>query len=1070
MRPNFGFNLELGSGERVNGSPTCWCQMLRPIAGAGYVVLCCALLFRALSCVAAPDGSEAPLQERFADAVHPFISAYCVKCHSGEKPKGQLDLQPYASLSAVTRDFSRWATVREKLVAKEMPPDDAPSHPTDEARQAVVEWIDAVHDFELQQHGGDPGVVLARRLSNAEYNYTIRDLTGVDIRPTREFPVDPTNPAGFDNSGESLAMSPELMKKYLQAAHEVADHLVLKPEGFAFAPYPMLVETDRDKYCVQRIVNFYHRFDTDYADYFQAAWRYKNCKALARQQATLAGTAAECKVSPVYLATIWSALEEKPESIGPLAKLQTMWRDLPQPHGNDADAAWAGCVQMRDYVVQLRKKLEPRFPNLAAGKVAANSQPLLMWKNRQYASHRLTFDPKALQMAGEVPPREEQVAAAEPEPGADNEFGPGHTAPVKNKPGDPDLAVPPGLRAEYEAAFGKFCSIFPDAFYIQERGRNYFDTTKDKGRLLSAGFHNLMGYFRDDLPLYQLMLDEKQQRELDELWQELDFVASGNIRTYVQFYLNESGEARVAGGKSSVENSAAEKSGADGRVNTGTADASDSKPHDASADDRDIISAVRIQQVADHYAARARGGSEVALQAIKDHFQWVNASIRATEKARLEAERSHLQALVDFASRAYRRRLSAAERNDLLAFYHQLRDKSGLDHESAMRDCIVSVLMSPDFCYRLDLADPSPGVHPIADDELASRLSYFLWSSMPDEKLLAHAAVGDLRDEAVIAAEAKRMLTDSRTRALAVEFGGNWLDFRRFEEINTVDRDRFPTFTSELREAMFEEPVRFLLDVFQNNRPILDCLYARDTFVNGVLAKHYGMPLPSGSQWVHMADADQYARGGLLAMGAFLTKNAPGLRTSPVKRGYWVVKNVLGERIPPPPAVVPELPRDEAKLDLPLRDVLAHHRRDASCAACHSRFDSMGLVFEGYGPLGERRDQDLAGHPVDAHATFPAGSEGEGLEGLRQYIKERREADFVDNFCRKLLAYALGRSLMLSDDVTIAEMHRQLAGHDYRFENIIESIVTCPQFLSKRGREQTVSKGEGDEAKTKFGP
>src|SRR5262249_18632380 len=162
----------------------------------------------------------------------PFISTYCVKCHSGEKPKGQFDLQPYASLSAVTRDFSRWATVREKLVAKEMPPEDAPSQPSDEARHAVVEWIAAVHNFELQRHGGDPGVVLARRLSNAEYNYTIRDLTGVDIRPTREFPVDPTNPAGFDNTGESLAMSPELMKKYLQAAREVADHLVLKPKGF----------------------------------------------------------------------------------------------------------------------------------------------------------------------------------------------------------------------------------------------------------------------------------------------------------------------------------------------------------------------------------------------------------------------------------------------------------------------------------------------------------------------------------------------------------------------------------------------------------------------------------------------------------------------------------------------------------------------------------------------------------------------------------------------------------------------------------------------------------------------
>ena len=220
------------------------------------------------------------------------------------------------------------------------------------------------------------------------------------------------------------------------------------------------------------------------------------------------------------------------------------------------------------------------------------------------------------------------------------------------------------------------------------------------------------------------------------------------------------------------------------------------------------------------------------------------------------------------------------------------------------------------------------------------------------------------------------MLKDPRSRALAVEFGGNWLDFRRFKQIGTVDLQRFPAFTNDLREAMFEEPVRFLLDVFQTNRPVLDMLYAHDTFVNPVLARHYGMPAVGGppDHWVHVADATPYDRGGLLPMGVFLTKNAPGLRTSPVKRGNWVVKNVLGERIPPPPPVVPELPRDEAKLDLPLREMLARHRADPDCAACHARFDALGLVFEGFGPVGDRREKDLAGRPIDARASFPAAA------------------------------------------------------------------------------------------------
>ena len=206
-----------------------------------------------------------------------------------------------------------------------------------------------------------------------------------------------------------------------------------------------------------------------------------------------------------------------------------------------------------------------------------------------------------------------------------------------------------------------------------------------------------------------------------------------------------------------------------------------------------------------------------------------------------------MQSLFDFAARAYRRPLSPADRADLLSFYREARERYGLDHEGAIREAIVLVLTSPKFSYRVDLVEARGGIQPLSDFDLASRLSYFLWSSMPDEELLQHAAAGDLHEPEVIKAQARRMLQDPRIRALAVEFGGNWLDFRDFEQIGTVDRERFPSFSDELREAMFEEPVRFLLDVFRHNRSILDFLYARDTFVNPILARHYGMP-PGGER------------------------------------------------------------------------------------------------------------------------------------------------------------------------------------------------------------------------------
>jgi hypothetical protein len=288
---------------------------------------------------------------------------------------------------------------------------------------------------------------------------------------------------------------------------------------------------------------------------------------------------------------------------------------------------------------------------------------------------------------------------------------------------------------------------------------------------------------------------------------------------------------------------------------------------------------------------------------------------------------------------------------------------------------------------------------------------------------------------------------------MALEFGANWLDFRRFEEHNAVDRERFPSFTNELRQAMFEEPVRFIEDVIRNDRSVLDLVYGNYTFVNPILAKHYGMPEVTGrpDRWVRVDDAKLYGRGGLLTMSAFLTQNAPGLRTSPVKRGYWVVRRLLGETIPPPPPSVPELPRDEAKLDLPLRDVLARHRENPACASCHVRFDSFGLALEGFGPIGERRTTDLAGRPVATEAVFPNGAEGVGYEGVQGFIRQYRQKDFVDNLSRKLLAYALGRSLLLSDDLTLDRMKTQLGKNGSRFSSLAVSIVTSPQFLNRRG-------------------
>ena len=233
-------------------------------------------------------------------------------------------------------------------------------------------------------------------------------------------------------------------------------------------------------------------------------------------------------------------------------------------------------------------------------------------------------------------------------------------------------------------------------------------------------------------------------------------------------------------------------------------------------------------------------------------------------------------------------------------------------------------------------------------------------------------------------------------------------------------------------------------------------MYRQGRWRGGCRPTRSGEAGKTADEWVRVENADKYGRGGLLPMAVFQTKNAPGLRTSPVKRGYWVVSKVLGERIPAPPPAVPELPKDEAKLgELTLPQVLARHRADKACAGCHNRFDSVGLVFEGFGPIGESRTKDLGDKPVQATASFPDGKDRTGVDGLREYLRDKRQDDFLNNLNRKLLSYALGRSLMLSDQKTLDAMRTTQKSDGYRFGSVVEVIVTSQQFLNKRGKDDS---------------
>src|SRR6201996_527681 len=487
-----------------------------------------------------------PIDAQFDQTVKPFVGKYCVTCHSGKMAPAQFDLKSYTDSNMVADDFGRWELLAERLKAKEMPPKPMPPPPAAEAQQ-VIDWVAALRTEEIKKTAGDPGVVLARRLSNAEYDYTIRDLTGQDMHVARQFPVDPANQAGFDNSGESLTMSPALLNKYLKAAREVADHAVLKPDGIDFAPYPMQVETDREKYAIQRIVAFYHAQPTDYADYFEAAWRSKYRVALKKPHATLATTAADTKVSLKYLPMVGQILHDQ-NAVGPVLKLQKMWQALPPPDAAQTGGLRAKCTAMRDFVVKIRAHTAMQFAAPVVAGLPAQSEPLLNWKNKEYAEHRRDSDPNDLRNDTDPPP---VVPAIPKYPDLHEEAAPRWAAlSAKARADDTDLIVPAAKRARYQAAFQRFASVFPDGFYVSERGRYFPDDSEDKGRLLSAGYHNTAGYYRDDLPLVQLILDDNGKKELDRLWNEFDYIAAFSERTWTQYYFNQSGEVLGKGAES----------------------------------------------------------------------------------------------------------------------------------------------------------------------------------------------------------------------------------------------------------------------------------------------------------------------------------------------------------------------------------------------------------------------------------------------------------------------------------------------------------------------------------------
>ena len=411
--------------------------------------------------------------------------------------------------------------------------------------------------------------------------------------------------------------------------------------------------------------------------------------------------------------------------------------------------------------------------------------------------------------------------------------------------------------------------------------------------------------------------------------------------------------------------------------------------------------------------------------------------------------------LSTLARRAYRRPVREADLEIPLGLYRDGAARGGL--EAGIELAVRGILVSPHFLFRFEdqPASAAPGTpYRISDLELASRLSFFLWSTIPDDELLERAAAGELGRPAVLRRQVARMLADPRSQALVDNFAGQWLHIRNVAGFRPSPELLFH-FDDNLRQAFEQETKLFFASIVRENRSVLDLLDADYTFLNGRLARHYGIPGVHGERFRRVTLPADSVRRGLLGQGSILTGTSRANRTSPVIRGKWILENLLGTPPPPPPPDVPDLveERDPRKV-LPMREQMALHRANPVCAACHAQMDQLGFALENFDAIGEWRDLYASGLPIDASAEFPDGTRFDGPNELRALLLSYAD-DFLLTAADRLLTYALGRGLEATDMPAVRRILRDAASDDHRFASLVQGVVASLPFQMRMAQDRT---------------
>jgi hypothetical protein len=996
----------------------------------------------------------------YAEKVLPILKESCLNCHSTKKQKGDVDLEQFASVADIRRSPKIWEAVLEQVASGEMPPKKEKPL-TAAAKKVLLDWTHKTLDEIALANAGDPGPVVLRRLSNSEYTYAIQDLTGVPaLDPTREFPVDGSAGEGFTNVGAALVMSPGLLSKYLDAGKDVAQHAVLLSDGLAFSEKTTKRDWTNEK--IAAIKAFYARYsvsgkaesvlvqgnkvDLVGGDgrlplelYLSATLTHRD--ALRNGTTTIAQVAQLLGLNAKYLGTIWSSLNE----VTPSTFLDPIRADWRKATPTDVPAlaasikAWQNSLWRFGAIGHIGKHNGPKGWQLPVDPVVtmedfrvavpAGDSPKVYLTSANLRSDRasLVWSKPRVVVKGKP-----DIAVALP---TGKLSGPNQVIEVTLPAGLPkgaEFLIEGHLpkEASAEACVQAWVTTTPPTVSgrIVPTGA---PINKKKGGMWSDG-EGAMGFTapllvtEGGVARQELLRSAQAFRDLfPSALCYASVVPVDEVVTLTLFYREDEALRRLM-----LDDKAASEI--------------DRLWSDLRFISQDAL--LQVESFESLYQFATQDANPKAFEPLREPIKRRAAEF---QQELLAAEPKHVDAVVRLAADAWRRPLKDGEADQLHALYQELR-KQELPHDLAVRRLIARVLVSSAFLYRGEKAAAGEKAAPVNDWELATRLSFFLWSSAPDAELRALAASGKLHEPAVLAAQMRRMVKDAKSERLAREFGCQWLHVRDVATLDEKSERHFPTFVS-LRGAMQEEAERFFADLFQQDRPVLSLINADHVFVNGPLARHYGLKV-TGEGWQRVDGVRAQGRGGVLAFASTLARQSGASRTSPILRGNWLTEVLLGDKLPRPPKDVPILP-ETAPQGLTERQLIEKHSSDPACARCHQRVDPFGFALEGFDAIGRARSKDAAGLDIDTRTVLPGGVSVDGLNGLRDYLLTRRQDDFLRQFSRKLLGYSLGRAVQLSDKPLLDAMVARLKAGEGRVGGALEVIVLSSQFREVRGRD-----------------